>query len=332
MAKMAKTRRGGLETIRKKVFQLKSNVPKEVDPQLLERYRNVRQADKKRALFGQLRTQNRDAKRARREEREQVRKNLGKKAPAKEIPKTKENMRRPDVTVVDDVNDQEIVLDEQDDEFSKYYREKKNPKVIITTSPRPSHRVKMFVKEMLWLVPNSIYRPRKDYQIKEITEFCKNRHMTDLIIVTERLKQPFELIMSHLPEGPTATFRLSNFVPHSEVKDAADRTKHFPELNLKNFDTRLGRRIGRMVEALFPARRDYEGRAIATFHNQRDFIFLRTHRYVFDGMNEVRIQELGPRFTLRLLSLQQGTFDTRFGEFEWFRKKEHDNDKLEWYL
>jgi ribosome production factor 1 len=330
--KMARTRRAGPEVIRKKVFRLKTDSPKEVDPKLLEKYRSVRQADKKRELWGKLRTQNRDCKRARREEREGIRKALGKKAPAKSIPKTKENLRKPDVTIVDEVNDDEIVLDEQDDEFAKYYADKKNPKVLITTSPRPSYRVKMFVREALWLFPNSIYRPRKDYQIKEITEFCKARHMTDLIVITERLKEPFEMIISHLPEGPTATFRLSNFIAHKDLKDAADRTKHYPELNLKNFDTRLGRRVGRMIEALFPGKRDFEGRAIVTFHNQRDFIFMRTHRYVFDSTNEVRIQELGPRFTMRLLTLQQGTFDTRFGEFEWFRKKEHDSDKLEWYM
>lgn len=328
----AKTRRPGPEVIRKKVFRLKTNTPKEVDPKLLEKYRTVRQADKKRALWAQVRDQTRDAKRARREEREGIRKALKDKAPAKAIPKTKENTRKPDVTIVDDVNDTEIVLDEQDDEFARYYRERKNPKVLITTCRRPAFKTKLFVRELLWLIPNSIYRPRKDYGIKEITEFCKNRQMTDLIIIGERIKQPFEMIVSHLPEGPTATFRLSNFIAHNDLDKPAERTAHYPELNLKNFDTRLGRRIGRMIEALFPAKRDFEGRAIATFHNQRDFIFLRAHRYVFDSTNAVRIQELGPRFTMRLMTLQQGTFDTQFGEFEWFRKKVHDADKHEWYL
>ena len=153
-----------------------------------------------------------------------------------------------------------------------------------------------------------------------------------MIVVTERLKQPFQLIISHLPEGPTATFRISNFLAHKDLKDPAERTEHYPELIFKNFDTRLGRRISRLLECLFPATRDYEGRAVATFHNQRDYIFLRVHRYIFDGTKEVRIQEMGPRFTLRLLTLQSGTFDRQFGEFEWYRKKIHDDDKLEWYL
>jgi ribosome production factor 1 len=315
-----------------KTYKAKADARTEVDPKLVAKYRVVRQADKKRDLFLQLKEQTKDAKRARRTNREKVRKTMKDKAPVKAVPKTKERMRKPDITIVDDVEDDEIKLDEKDDEFAKFYEERKNPKILITTCEKPSFRTKLFIKEALWLFPNSTFRPRKDYGLKEIIQFCKNRDFTDVIVITERLKQPFEMIISHLPEGPTATFRLSNFIMHSELEGKAERSKHYPELNLKNFDTRLGRRMARMFESLFPATRDYEGRAVATFHNQRDFIFVRVHRYVFDGMKEVRLQEMGPRVTLRLLSLQQGTFDTTFGEFEWFRKKEHDGDKLEWYL
>jgi len=31
-------------------------------------------------------------------------------------------------------------------------------------------------------------------------------------------------------------------------------------------------------------------------------------------------QECGPRFTLKLISLQNGTFDTKGGEYEWVHK------------
>jgi ribosome production factor 1 len=33
-----------------------------------------------------------------------------------------------------------------------------------------------------------------------------------------------------------------------------------------------------------------------------------------------RLQELGPRFTLRMQSLQRGTFDSKSGEYEWVRE------------
>lgn len=315
----------------KKRHELESNA-QVVDPALMERFRNTRQPIRKSQLFTEILQQKKDTKRARRESREKERKQLKDKAPAKEIPKTKERLRHADVTMIEDSEDAEILKDEADDEFANFFKGRKNPKVLVTTGERPSFHTKQFVKEMLWLIPNSIYRPRKSYTLKEITQFCINREFTDLIVITDRLKQPYNLIMSHLPEGPTATFRVSNFLAHSQLEDPAPRTEHYPELIFKNFDTRLGRRIARMLECLFPSSRDYAGRAVATFHNQRDYIFLRTHRYIFDSLEAARLQEMGPRMTLRLLSLQSGTFDTQFGEFEWFRKKEHDSDKLEWYL
>ena len=45
--------------------------------------------------------------------------------------------------------------------------------------------------------------------------------------------------------------------------------------------------------------------------------------------NEKRcgLAELGPRFTLRLRSLQKGTFDSKYGEFEFeLRRKEMDSE------
>lgn len=44
-------------------------------------------------------------------------------------------------------------------------------------------------------------------------------------------------------------------------------------------------------------------------------------------------QELGPRFTLKLVSLQKGTFDTKTGEFEWLHKRgEMDTSRRRFHL
>lgn len=56
-------------------------------------------------------------------------------------------------------------------------------------------------------------------------------------------------------------------------------TEHYPEVILNNFTTRLGHSIGRLFAALFPQDPQFVGRQVATFHNQRDFIFFRFHRY-----------------------------------------------------
>jgi ribosome production factor 1 len=45
------------------------------------------------------------------------------------------------------------------------------------------------------------------------------------------------------------------------------------------------------------------------------------------------VQELGPRFTLKLVSLQKGTFDTKTGEFEWIHKRgEMTNSRRKFHL
>ena len=43
-------------------------------------------------------------------------------------------------------------------------------------------------------------------------------------------------------------------------------------------------------------------------------------RYIFKNQKKAGLQELGPRFTLKLRSLQRGTFDSKFGEYEWIHK------------
>ena len=49
-------------------------------------------------------------------------------------------------------------------------------------------------------------------------------------------------------------------------------------------------------------------------------LLLSFNRYIFRNAKKVGLQELGPRFTLKLRSLQKGTFDSKFGEYEWVHK------------
>lgn len=101
-------------------------------------------------------------------------------------------------------------------------------------------------------------------------------------------------------------------------KDYREISKHRPEVVLNQFTTRLGLTIGRMLGAIFHYNPEFKGRRVVTFHNQRDYIFFRHHRYQFDKDGKrTKLMELGPRFTLRLRSLQKGTFDSKYGDYEW---------------
>jgi len=47
-----------------------------------------------------------------------------------------------------------------------------------------------------------------------------------------------------------------------------------------------------------------------------------------------RLQELGPRFTLKLKWLQEGVLDTEFGEYEWImgKKNQMKKEKKKFYI
>ncbi len=136
----------------------------------------------------------------------------------------------------------------------------------------------------------------------------------------------------HLPDGPTAYYKLSSVRLCRDLAHHGVPTEHKPEVILNRFNTRLGHRVSRMLGSLFHQQPEFRGRRVVTFHNQRDFIFFRHHRYVFESRQKARLQELGPRFTLKLRWLQQGTFDTKHGEFEWVHKPEMDTSRRKFHL
>lgn len=94
------------------------------------------------------------------------------------------------------------------------------------------------------------------------------------------------MILSHLSNGSlTAMFKLSSLKLPKEIHNHGHQTEHKPELILNNFTTNVGHRVGTMFAVLFPHMPEFEGRQVATFHNQRDFIFFRYHRYSYNSVN-----------------------------------------------
>jgi ribosome production factor 1 len=280
----------------------------------------------------------------------------------RKIPLTQELKRKSDVTMVTEEHLPEIQTEEQFDEFSSYFKGETTPKLLITTGwdgivqkqTRPSKNMLSFIRDLLAAIPNSFYVPRRGYYIKQMVEYCKNREFTDIWVIGQRNGKPYRLTHVHLPDGPTATYRLSTSKNSKQIKKHARSSEYAPELILNNFSTRLGLRVARMIQCIFPLKPEFVGRRVVTFHNQRDFIFFRHHRYEFvkkqDEENvgggkkkgnkvtnetdeyEVNIQEIGPRFTMRLESLQLGIFDTQFGEYEWKHSQDMEDARTRFFL
>ncbi|KAJ1518626.1 Ribosome production factor 1 [Coelomomyces lativittatus] len=248
------------------------------------------------------------------------------------IPKTIETTKEYQDNIVGE--DEEIFADEDTDEFASFFNQGYSPKICITTNIGPSKELRRFVPDFCSLFPTATTYKRRKFDIKEIVNFCKNRKFTDLIVIHEDKKQdgPNAVTLIHLPEGPTAYFRLTGIRSSKAISGRASATPHLPELILNNFNTRLGHTIGRFFASLFPPVPEFQGRQVVTFHNQRDFIFVRRHRYMFENKEKVNIQEIGPRFTLKLKWLQKGTFDTKFGDFEWKFSQKMERSRRKFFL
>jgi ribosome production factor 1 len=348
---------------------------------------------KRSEVYGKYLMEKKAVKRQKRIQRAKEAEALGDDVPApKQTPRTLDNSREVEPTMVQQ-DDLEILGDEATDEFADYFSDTVRPKIIITTRPRPSSKLFHFIADLMRFLPQLYYYPRKNFSVKDICEFAVNRDFTHLIVLSEKSKVCNGMIISHLRRtgaaaggdersmcaGPTAFFKVSNVITSSDVPNHGSATSHVPELVLNGFGTRLGHRVGRFVGSLFPHNAQFQGRQVATFHNQRDYIFVRHHRYIFeegkedykdskgekinnsqneddqdnhnddmDDENEqrvgkkskkakkktkARLQELGPRFTLKLRWIQEGTFDTHFGEYEWFHKrKEMDTTRRKFHL
>lgn len=130
------------------------------------------------------------------------------------------------------------------------------------------------------IIPNSKSMYRNRSGIKKIVKSAIGQNYTDILVINEHKKEPDGLLVIHLPDGPTAHFKLSNVRITTELrKHHKEISAHRPEVVLNNFTTRLGLTVGRMLGALFHYDPEFVGRRAVTFHNQRDYIFFRHYRY-----------------------------------------------------
>ena len=167
------------------------------------------------------------------------------------------------------------------------------------------------------VIPNCEFLLRKGKTLSDVREFALKNAYTDVIIVMQRHKKPYGLTISHLPKGPTSFFHLSGIKLAQDIPNSVSMTTHNPELITKNFKSFVARRAARQLESLFVPNEEHAGRRVIVFQNQRDFIFFRHYRYVFINEGEnASLAEIGPRFTLKLRSIQKGFLELKTGEYE----------------
>ncbi|KAI4134417.1 MAG: hypothetical protein LQ347_001540 [Umbilicaria vellea] len=227
------------------------------------------------------------------------------------------------------------------------------PKILITTSINSNlhHEAQLLTN----LFPHSVYIPRSahryghKFSVREISSFAKNRNYTAVMVLKEDQKKRTGLTFVHLPHGPTFHFSISNWVEGKKLPGHGNPTNHTPELILNNFRTPLGLLTAHLFRTMFPPQPEIQGRQVVTLHNQRDYIFLRRHRYVFrekratersvvgpdgqevKGVEGIRagLQELGPRFTMKLRRIDKGIQRSSGQEWEWQGGMEKQRTKFQ---
>ena len=89
-----------------------------------------------------------------------LREELGEEAVPKGKSNTIESMRVPDETLMDDPDDEDILGEQNIDEFDKYFKRETTPKILVTTNRRPRGKIFDFLKELKLTIPNIEYYER----------------------------------------------------------------------------------------------------------------------------------------------------------------------------
>eukprot|EP00727_Mastigamoeba_balamuthi_P001154 m51a1_g11035 putative ribosome production factor 1 (320) ;mRNA; f:428291-429513 len=303
----------------------------------------IRNKQKRSMVFERLRAEREKARSKERKQRKREEEALGADAPPKKIPRTIDNAREADDTMVD-ANDPEVHNDVSLDEMASYFKSEAKPKILITTSQHAGKKTFRFARCLAMLFGRGAakcYR-RRTYTLSEISKYAKHKHFTDVIVVCENKELVSDIILSHLPNGPTAYFKVWNVVFLFKTLKILRSLRAPAELIMNNFGTRLGMTIGRMIAALFPQKPDFRAHRVATFHVQRDFIFFRHHRYAFEKPEDefeqsqcpvaTRLQEIGPRFTLKLTALKNDTLENTHSEYIFLPKKQMITSRRRFFL
>lgn len=174
----------------------------------------------------------------------------------------------------------------------------------LTTTIRPSERVLAVTKDFLRLLPGSLFLRRKRFKLRQIICFLKLRGIETLLVFREKNKHPSDIWQVSITNKISVRYKLLSFLRGKNFQNPRAFVYYRPEVILKNFAGRTGRAVAFLIGSLFPSSPDFKGRRAVSFCYKRGLIFCRSYRYAFSfSGRDVKLQELGPRFSLRFSRL-----------------------------
>lgn len=232
-----------------------------------------------------------------------------------------DKLLRKDFKYDESLNDETIAAKESMDDEYAMLSGLTDPRPLVTTSRSPSTRLSAFSKEIRLMLPTAIRLNRGNLILPSLLQSAKAAALSDIILLHEHRGTPTAMTISHLPHGPTASFSLHNVVLRMDIPNASRGTvsESYPHLIFEGFTTRLGKRVVKILQHIFPPRDGPHkvGNRVVTFKNVDDSIEVRHHVFVQTSWNEMSLAEVGPRMTMRCFEIRGGTLEKDAGETEW---------------
>ena len=228
---------------------------------------------------------------------------------------------RKDFKYDESLNDDTIAAKESIDDEYAMLSGLTDPRPLLTTSRSPSTRLSAFSKEIRLMLPTAIRLNRGNLILPNLLQSAKAAALSDIILLHEHRGTPTAMTISHLPHGPTASFSLHNVVLRMDIPNASRGTvsESYPHLIFEGFTTRLGKRVVKILQHVFPPRDGPHkvGNRVITFKNVDDSIEVRHHVFVQTSYRECELGEVGPRMTMKCFEIRGGTLEKDAGEKEW---------------
>ncbi|EPE08199.1 u3 small nucleolar ribonucleoprotein imp4 [Ophiostoma piceae UAMH 11346] len=199
-----------------------------------------------------------------------------------------------------------------------------DPRVLITTSRSSSSRLTAFSKEIRLLIPTAIRLNRGNLILDDCVRSANAGGLTDIMLLSEHRGTPTGLVISHLPHGPTVSFSLHNVLMRGDIPGSirGSVSEAYPHLMFEGFTSRLGERVCKVLKHLFPPRDPITSKTklsnrVVVFKNIEDVIEVRHYVYVRTAHDAVELSEVGPRMSMKLFEIRNGTLENKDGHVEW---------------
>mmetsp|Transcript_9635 Transcript_9635/g.18790 ORF Transcript_9635/g.18790 Transcript_9635/m.18790 type:complete len:289 (-) Transcript_9635:1160-2026(-) len=250
---------------------------------------------------------------ARQEKKKRLKQALDSHEPIPTDLKGEEHELRHELELEDEVS--QIPRSLMDDEYAD--AGVKDPRILLTTSRKPSSRLLQFLKELKIVIPNSVRTNRGNYIMKDLVDIALKYEFSDLIILHEHRGMPDGIIISHMPSGPTAYFGLTEVVLRHDLRTRLETmSEEYPNLIFDGFNSNIGERVSDILKYLFPVPK-VDSRRVISFVNRDDVIVFRNHTYSKPDYKTIDLDEVGPRFNMRLYQITLGTVEITHAQKEW---------------